>query len=193
MASGRASRASDVGLADASSAATGAVDAGAVDAGAALGRAFIEALVRGDFEAMQSLLHRNVRMRGLTPHKFTRVSPSDPVGGVIRTYQRWFYEDETEHPEELLSCSVEPFGSGGRYKLRYRIRSKSRGMADFYRTQGLADIADDEDWLVDQEAYYDVLDGRIAWLIVLCGGYQPLRPLLVRQNVPETEAEQLLF
>lgn len=72
------------------------------------------------------------------------------------------------------SCSAAPFGDGGRYKLSYRIRSKSREMAEFFREEGYGDVTDDADWVVEQEAYYDVLDSKIGWMIVLCGGYQPL-------------------
>ena len=79
-------------------------------------------------------------------------------------------EFEGDHPEELLSCAVTPFGDGGRFKLSYRIRSKSREMAEYFREEGLADVPDDADWLVEQEAYYDVIDGKIAWMIVMCGG-----------------------
>lgn len=97
-------------------------------AGSALGREFIEALVRDDFDAMRSLLHPDVHFRGLSPHKFLKASPSDPVGGVLRAFRLSFYEGEgdfADHPEELLSCAAKPFGYGGRYKLSYRIRSKT--------------------------------------------------------------------
>jgi hypothetical protein len=165
----------------------------ASDAG--LGRRLVEALVADDFDTMRTLLHPNVRFRGLSPHKFLKTSRTDPVGGVIRAFRLWFYEGEgdyADHPEELLSCHVEPFGSGGRYKLSYRIRSRSREMAEFFRNEGFGTIADDADWVVEQEAYYDVLDGRIAWMIVLCGGYQPLETIPTAGNMPETAYRQLI-
>jgi arsenite methyltransferase len=166
-------------------------------AGARLGTLFVEALVRGDFDEMRSLLHPRIHFRGLSPHKFLKASPSDPVGGVIRAFRLWFYEGadgayEGDHPEELLSCTVAPFGNGGRFKLRYRIREKSREMAEAFRNGGLGDVPDDVDWLVEQEAYYDVLDGRIGWMIVLCGGYQPMATTQTARNVPETPARQIV-
>ena len=39
---------------------------------------------------------------------------------------------------------------------------------------GLEAPPEDADWVVAQEAYYDVRDDTIASMIVLCGGYQPL-------------------
>jgi hypothetical protein len=161
-----------------------------------LGRRFVEALVRGDFDGMRAMLHPDVRFRGLSPHKFLKSSKSDPVGGVIRAFRLWFYEGEgdyADHPVELLSCRVEPFGSGGRYKLSYRIRSRSREMAEFFRNEGFGQIADDADWVVEQEAYFDVLDRRIAWIIVLCGGYQPLVPVPTAQDVPETPSRLVIL
>jgi arsenite methyltransferase len=163
-----------------------------------LGPRFVEALVRGDFDEMRTLLHPQVRFRGLSPHKFLKASSADPVGGVIRAFRLWFYEGgggdyEGDHPEELLSCSVAPFGNGGRYKLSYRIREKSREMVQSFRDGGLGDVPDDVDWLVEQEAYYDVLDGRIGWMIVLCGGYQPMVSTTVAPNVPETAAQQIVL
>lgn len=168
-----------------------------VDAGADVGRRFVEALVRGDFETMASLLHPQVSFRGLSPHKFLKTRRSDPVGGVIRAFRLWFYEGadgefEGDHPVELLSCSAVPFGRGGRYKLSFRIRERSREMVAAFRAEGLGDVPDDADWLVEQEAYYDVIDGRIAWMIVLCGGYQPLDPVVTAQNRPETAARQIV-
>jgi hypothetical protein len=154
-------------------------------------------MVRGDFDEMASLLDAQVSFRGLSPHKFLKTRRSDPVGGVIRAFKLWFYEGtdgeyEGDHPVELLSCTAVPFGGGGRYKLSYRIRERSREMAQAFRAEGLGDVADDIDWVVEQEAYYDVTDGRIVWMIVLCGGYQPLVPVATAQGRPETAARQIV-
>jgi hypothetical protein len=165
--------------------------------GVDLGPRFIDALVRGDFERMRSLLHPEVRFRGLSPHTFVKTSRTDPVGGVIRTYRTWFCEGATaehgdDHPVELLACTAMPFGGGGRYKMSYRFRARSPDRAQEYRSHGLADLPDDVDWMVGQEAYYDAIDGRIAWMIVLCGGYQPLTSTPIAQGVPETDARQVV-
>jgi hypothetical protein len=167
-------------------------------AGADLGPRFVEALVRGDFDEMRSILHPQVRFRGLSPHKFLKTSPKDPVGGVIRAFRVWFFEGsdsayEGDHPVELLSVAVRPFGTGGRFKLSYRVRERSREMAVSFRDGRLGEVPDDIDWLVEQEAYYDVLDGKIGWMIVLCGGYQPLVPVPTAWNLPETAAKQIVL
>jgi hypothetical protein len=168
----------------------------AADPGTALGHGFVEALVAADFDGMRALLHPEIRFRGLSPHKFLKPSPADPVGGVIRAFRLWFYEGadgrfEGDHPEELISCTVAPFGPGGRHKLSFQVRSRSREMAAAYRRYGIADVPDDVDWLVEQEAYYDVIDGKIGWMIVLCGGYQPMQRLGIEPGIPETAARQM--
>ena len=163
-----------------------------------VGSRLIRAMVRGQFEEMRSLLDPNVRFRALTPHKFIKTSKADPADGLIRVFRQWFHEDvgdddQLAHPVELLAWTVAPFGGGGRYKLSYRIRAKSLEMVEEFRVQGLAELPDDVDWLVEQEAYYDVLDGRIAWMIVLCGGFQPLTSTPITPDVPETDASQIVI
>jgi hypothetical protein len=163
-----------------------------------LGPRFVEAMVRGDFEEMASILHPQVRFRGLSPHKFLKTSTKDPVGGVLRAFRIWFYEGagadyQGDHPEQLLSCTAVSFGGGGRFKLSYRIRAKSREMAQIFRSEGLGEVPDDGHWLVEQEAYYDVLDGRIGWMIVLCGGYQPMISIPTAQGVPESSSRHIVL
>jgi hypothetical protein len=150
-------------------------------AGVHLGERFVKALVRDDFDEMRLLLHPKVQFRGLTPHRLIRSTRPDPPGSTLRAFRVWFYgegdaPDGAERPIELLACAATPFGRGGRFKLSYRMRVRSRETAREFRELGLGLIADDADWLVEQDAYYDVVDGRIALMIVLCGGFQPLRP-----------------
>ena len=148
--------------------------------GAQVGERFVKALVRDDFDEMRLLLHPQVRFRGLTPNRPVKAARSDPAGGTLRVFRTWFYgedgaADGTEQPLELLGCAARPIGARGRFKLSYRIRARSHETAREFRELGLGAIADDADWLVEQEAYYDVIDGRIASMIVLCGGFQPLQ------------------
>jgi hypothetical protein len=96
-----------------------------------LGPRFVEALVRGDFNEMESILHPQIRFRGLSPHKSSRHRPRIPSA----------------------VCSGR-FGCGstrGREATTTEtIRSKSREMAEFYRDAGYGHVPDDTDWLVEQ-------------------------------------------
>jgi len=49
------------------------------------------------------------------------------------------------------------------------------------------------DWLVEKEAYYAVFDGKIAWMIAPCGGYQPMTTITTAQIRPETPARQIVL
>lgn len=64
-------------------------------------------------------------------------------------------------------------------------------MATLYREQEFGAVSTDCDWVVEQEAYYDVADGKIAWMIVLCGGYQPLIPVEIKAGVLEGSARHI--
>ena len=76
-----------------------------VSPGARLGPRFVDALVAGEFGAMRSTLHPNVRFRGLSPHKFLKAASSDPIGGVIRAFRLWFYEGAGDYADIRRSSS----------------------------------------------------------------------------------------
>jgi hypothetical protein len=52
---------------------------------------------------------------------------------------------------------------------------------------------DDVDWLVEKLAYYAILHGKIAWMIVPFGGYQPMTTIPTAQIRPETPARQIVL
>lgn len=137
-----------------------------------LGRELIAALARGDWDKVRALLHPELHLRGITPGKFNEAKGEGAVDQAIEIFKLWFFED-TDRLESVEWCEVQPIGRYGRYKLSYGLRGTSPGMVDAYSTWRLRELADDEDWIVEQEAYYEVRDGRIGWLIVLCGGYHP--------------------
>lgn len=91
---------------------------------------------------------------------------------MTEIFKLWFFEDD-DRLESVEWCDVRPVGRSGRYKLSFGLRGKSPGMCDWYRTAKLRDLPDEADWIVEQEAYYDTRDGKIGWMIILCGGYHP--------------------
>lgn len=137
-----------------------------------LGERLIDALSRSDFATVRSLFHPDVHLRGLTPGRFDEAYGEDAIGQVVDIFKAWFFEDD-----DVLSgvawCDARAVGNGGRYKLSFGLRGKSPGMSDWYGEKNLRDVAADADWVVEQEAYYEVDDGLIKWMIVLCGGYHP--------------------
>jgi hypothetical protein len=137
-----------------------------------LGRELIEALAKGDFERVRGVLHPEVHLRGLTPGKFDEAKGDAAVDRAIEIFKLWFFEDE-DHLESVEWCDVQRVGRGARWKLSFGLRGKSPGMSDRYAAAKRREIAADADWIVEQEAYFEVRDGKIAWMIMLCGGYHP--------------------
>lgn len=137
-----------------------------------LGRELIAALARADFDGVRALLHPELHLRGLTPGKFNEAKGEQAVDEAIEIFKLWFFEND-DRLEAVAWCETRPVGRYGRYKLSFGIRGKSPEMADSYSAKRLRDLQDDADWVVEQEAYYEVRDGRISWLIMLCGGYHP--------------------
>ena len=153
----------------------GQTGVGLLEAGEQLGRAFIESLVSRDFALTASLLHPDLSFRGLTPGRYWEAEPP-VISSALAILKQWFFEGD-DTLEEILRCSVERVGRtrfGERFKLSYAFRAKSPSSCESYAQRNLGTVAPDADWVVRQEAYYDVRDARVAWMIVLCGGYQPL-------------------
>jgi hypothetical protein len=94
------------------------------------------------------------------------------VAQALEIFKLWFYEDE-DYLTEVLHCDVRPKGPDGRYKLGYSFRAKSPGMSEWYAGWKPDPPPLDAEWVVEREAYYDVADDRISWMIILCAGYHP--------------------
>lgn len=139
----------------------------------ALGPELVTALAKADWERVASKLHPDLHLRGLTPGKFNEAKGPEAVAQAVDIFKLWFYEDE-DYLTEVWSCDVRRSGPDGRYKLSYSFRAKSPGMAQWYADWKLDAPPPDADWIVEQEAYYDVKDDKIAWMIILCAGYHPL-------------------
>lgn len=137
-----------------------------------LGRELIRALSKGAFDSLPRLFHPEVHLQGLTPGRFNEAKGETAIEEVTEIFKLWFFEDD-DRLDSVEWCDVRPVGRNGRYKLSFGLRGKSPGMCDWYRVAKLRDLPDETDWIVEQEAYYDVRDGKIGWMILLCGGYHP--------------------
>lgn len=137
-----------------------------------LGEELIRAISAAAWDRVASLLHHDLHLRGLTPGMFNEAEGADAIQQAIDIFKLWFYEDD-DNLTGVDWCTALPCGEHGRFKLSYGLRGKSPGMVDYYRERQLRDLERDVDWIVEQEAYYEVTGGKISWLIVLCGGYHP--------------------
>lgn len=120
------------------------------DAAAQLGTRFAEALARTDYEAVEQLLHPDVDFRAATPNCFWEAA--GPRAVIDEVLHEWFDGDQLEGVESVETGSV----GGERTRVGYLIRGRD----------------EDGPFVFEQQAYLEERDGRIAWMRVLCSGYQ---------------------
>ena len=115
----------------------------------AVGRAFAAALARRDFGEVATLLHPEIEFRALTPRRTFEPGSPDEVVDVVRL---WFGTAEIEQVLAIDSDVV-----GDRPHVAYRFRG----------------VRDGAPFVIEQQAYYEVRDGRLAWMRVVCSGFRP--------------------
>jgi hypothetical protein len=118
--------------------------------GSTLGRAFADAIGRKDFDGAAALLSPEVDFRALTPRRSWEAASARSVADdALRV---WFGDDVDI--EELVS--VETGAVGDRERVAYRFHGRN----------------EDGPFVLEQQAYYVVADGRIAWMRLLCSGFR---------------------
>lgn len=124
----------------------------ATDLAMELGEGFVRALVAKDAAGLKGVLAPEVDFKAMTPGQFWEAERADEVvDDIVLGY--WFQPtDDIEALEHLETSSV-----GGRQRVTYRIRVRR----------------DQDTFLVEQQAYFDVNADRISWLRIMCAGYQP--------------------
>jgi hypothetical protein len=130
------------------------VSARTVDMDGALGSRFAAAVAGRNVDALTQLLAPDLDFRGLTPRTFWEASTAKEFVDEI-LFGEWFTPDERiDALEEVKTATVVD-----RHHVSYRLRILDRSGTVFG---------------VEQQAYFDVADGRISWLRVLCSGYRPV-------------------
>lgn len=118
---------------------------------AAVGRDFAHALAGKDFDRVGELLDPDVDFRALTPNRFWEATGAvDVVSEVLR---RWL--QDSDQIDEL--ATLESGAVGDRGRVAYRFHGHNA----------------DGPFVVEQQAYFAVRAGRIAWMRVLCSGFRP--------------------
>jgi hypothetical protein len=116
-----------------------------------MGGTFAEALGAKQFDRIAELLHPEIDFRALTPRKFWEASsPQQVVDEILTT---WF--DDSDDIREVMSIENGAFAD--REHVAYAFRGETP----------------DGPFVVEQQAYYTVRDGRIDWMRVLCSGFRP--------------------
>jgi SnoaL-like protein len=116
-----------------------------------MGGAFAEALGAKQFDRIAELLHPEIDFRALTPRKFWEASsPQQVVDEILTT---WF--DDSDDIREVMSIRNDAFAD--REHVAYQFSGETP----------------DGPFVVEQQAYYTVRDGRIDWMRILCSGFRP--------------------
>src|SRR5438105_1393828 len=106
----------------------------------------VEALAAKDFDRLETLFAPDVRFRALVPKGLREDETAADAAARIRG---WFGDCD---PLELLSSEIDAVAD--RLRVSYRFRAREEGA-----------------WhLVEQQAYVDVEDGRIADVSIVCSG-----------------------
>jgi hypothetical protein len=119
---------------------------------ATAGERFARALAAKDGAALCALLADPVDFQALTPGRHWQADASGQVVGEI-ILGHWF--GTGDRILELLSVTTGRVSQREHVAYRMRVRRA------------------DGDYLVEQQAYYRTDGERIAWMRVLCSGYQP--------------------
>jgi ketosteroid isomerase-like protein len=120
--------------------------------GSELGGELARALGAKDFERVTELVHPDVDFLGMTPNRTWQAR--GPEALVADVLARWFEpSDEIEAVERIATDAF-----ADREHVAYRFRGRN-GSGPF---------------VVEQQAYLTVRDGRIDWLRVMCSGFRPV-------------------
>jgi TusA-related sulfurtransferase len=116
--------------------------------------AFVEALARRDFAAVEATFLPAVRFRGLLP---SGVVELDESAAVVERLTAWFGSAERFEVQEASSQAV-----ADRMRVRYRFRLRPH---PFVPESG---------WhVIEQQAFCQIVEGRIAVLDLVCTGFRP--------------------
>jgi len=120
------------------------------DLSMSLGLAFVDAIVAGDFDRLETLLAPNVRFRALIPRECQEAST---VAGARAIIEDWFGESEQR---KLLGSTVDLVGD--RLALGYRLELVEAG----------------ERRVVEQHVAAAVEGRTLRDLAIVCSGFRPL-------------------
>ena len=114
------------------------------------GRGFATALGAQDWDAVAEVLSDEVDFRAMTPNRFWQAAGAQAV--VDDVLAAWFDGETVTGVGGLAEGIVGP-----RRRLTYRLELDRDGVPH----------------VAEQQAYYELTDGRISWIRVICAGILP--------------------
>jgi hypothetical protein len=116
-----------------------------------LGTDFARALAAKDPVAIRELIHPEIDFRALTPNRTWEASDRDELISIL--LESWFEADD--EIEALESVETDTVADRERVGYRFSVTNP------------------DGRHLVEQQAYLEDRDGKIAWMRVVCSGFRP--------------------
>jgi len=116
----------------------------------AVGQSFIESLAAQDFDRLAALFAPQVRFRALLPRRTCEEQTAEAATGHLRD---WFGEADTL---QVLHSTADQVLDRLHVAYRLRLHDGANGWR-----------------VIEQHAYSDVQDGRIADMALLCSGFRP--------------------
>ena len=116
-----------------------------------LGTDFARALAAKDAVAIRELIHPEIDFRALTPNRTWEASDRDELISIL--LESWFEADD--EIEGLESVETDTVADRERVGYRFSVTNP------------------DGRHLVEQQAYLEDRDGKIAWMRVVCSGFRP--------------------
>jgi hypothetical protein len=118
-----------------------------------LGERFVRAVAGKDAAELSGLLSDDIDFQAMTPRRIWEADSAESVVGDV-IFGHWFEATDRIDAIEAIDCDTVV----DRQRVGYRLR-----------------VTNDEGaFAVEQQAYFDVRDGRISWLRIMCSGYQPI-------------------
>lgn len=116
-----------------------------------IGERFAQAVADKDARALEALLTPDIDFRAMTPRRFWEATSAAAVVHDI-IFGKWFTVTDHIEASEVVGTST----IADCHRVGYRLRlTNSTGS-----------------FVVEQQAYFGVVDGRIGWLRIMCSGFR---------------------
>ena len=117
--------------------------------GVSVGDRFVHSLLAKDWTGVETVIDPVVDFRGLTPGSAWQATSAKSLTESV--FQVWFEPNDDIY--EIVAISEDAITTRSRIAYRFRLRNEGG------------------DFICEQTAYYDEVEGKIAKLRILCSGF----------------------